>query len=463
MIFLLFSLLFLFINLFSQQVRIEAFVAGHTTGKIYLSKIRGEEHRKIDSLFVSGEIFRFVIKDTAPGIYRITMGKSGRSNFFDEDPVFFDLIVNSENSISIKTSFLSPLDSMQILVSEENQIFYEYLKYTAGYKERGSLLLPLFSVYKEEDDFFSYLKKEFLRLQQEYNEKLVSLANTAPGTFASSYILTGMIPMIDPSAGYDGMNNFLKKHFFDLISFKDPRLINSQIYTQKILEYMSFYHNPSLSQSEQEDRFIQAVDQIMERALFNEEVFDFILGFLVDGFDRFKMEKVLVHLAAEYVEKGCETDSKKIMEQRLDAYKRMAPGNKVNDIVLPDMYGATIRLYELTSDYVLIIFWSSRCPHCIRLLPDIKEWYINERHLNLEVFTVSIDTSRFDWEENLLMNDYPWINVSNLQGWEGKATSDYNIYASPTMFLVDRNRKIIAKPTTFREFRREIDRITNAN
>ena len=75
------------------------------------------------------------------------------------------------------------------------------------------------------------------------------------------------------------------------------------------------------------------------------------------------------------------------------------------------------------------------------------------------IFSVSIDTSRFDWEENLLLNNYPWISVCNLQGWEGKVASDYNIYATPTMFLIDRNRKILGKPLTFREFRRDVEKL----
>ena len=198
----------------------------------------------------------------------------------------------------------------------------------------------------------------------------------------------------------------------------------------------------------------------MERASYNEQVFEFILGFLIDGFDQFKMEKVLVHLAVNYVEKGCETDNKKIMEQRLESFKRMATGNVVNDIVLLDLNGKTRRLSDLNNQYVLIVFWSTSCHHCTRLLPDLKEWYLENPGLDFEVFSVSIDTSRIDWETNILMNDYPWIDVCNLQGWEGKAASDYNIYATPTMFIIDREKKIKAKPLTFRDFKRDFEKLT---
>jgi len=55
--------------------------------------------------------------------------------------------------------------------------------------------------------------------------------------------------------------------------------------------------------------------------------------------------------------------------------------------------------------------------------------------------------------------DPPWINTREPMGWEGKSAEDYNIYATPTMFLLDRERRIVARPFTLRELRREIRRL----
>ena len=458
-IILITTIFFCFLDSYAQPVRIEATVNQLPVGRVFLSQIRGEEHKIIDSLIVSGGVVRYNLKDPLPGVYRITLGKSLKSDFYDSDPQFFDIIVNAENTIILKTDFNHPFDSMKIITSEENQLYYSFLKINNDYKNKAGHVLPLFSVYSPEDSFYVDIKNEFTRLQRNFTDALMSTANKKPGSLASSMIMFNLLPAVDPSAGFSEMTGFLKTHYFDLVTFTDERLINSQAYTQKILEFMSFYRNSNMTQTEQEDKFIEAVDVIMERASYNEQVFDFILNFLVDGFDRFKMEKVLVYLAENYVEKGCETDSKKIMEQRLEGYKRMAVGNSVNDIVLLDEDGKSRRLSELKNEYVLVLFWASWCPHCTRLLPEIKKWYETERNIDLGIFSVSIDTSRFDWEEHLLLYDYPWINVCSLQGWEGKVASDYNIYASPTMFLIDRNRKILGKPLTFREFRREVEKL----
>lgn len=460
-ILLLFAVFFCCTPQHGQNVKIEATVNQLPAGKVFLSQIRGERHKIIDSVFVSNNIVRFNIKDPSPGVYRVILGKSLKADFLNEAPQFFDLVIDKENIINLKTDFNFPIDSMQILNSFDNQIYYEYLKKSQIYRTKAGHLLPLFSIYKQDDSFYNDLKKEFFRLQKDHTDSLVYWAANTPGSIVSALIKFSLLPAVDPAEGFYNITEFLKSHYFDLVTFSDERLIFSQAFTQKILEFLNLYRISESDPGLQEELYIKAVDIIMERASYNEKVFDFVLNFLIDGFDQSKMEKVLVHLAENYVEKGCETDSKKILDQRLEAFKRMAPGNKVNDIALMDIDGKTKKLSDLKNDYILIIFWATWCPHCTRLLPELKKWYENDKTIDLEIFSVSIDTSRFDWEENLMMNNYPWINVCNFQGWEGKVASDYNIYATPAMFIINRQGQILAKPLIFREFKKEIDKISS--
>ena len=40
------------------------------------------------------------------------------------------------------------------------------------------------------------------------------------------------------------------------------------------------------------------------------------------------------------------------------------------------------------------------------------------------------------------------LNYCDFQGWEGKPMVDFHVYATPTMFLLDEQSKIISKPLT---------------
>ena len=57
-----------------------------------------------------------------------------------------------------------------------------------------------------------------------------------------------------------------------------------------------------------------------------------------------------------------------------------------------------------------------------------------------------MDNNREDWLNFVRTNNLNWINVNDPAGWSGKASMDYSVYATPSMFLVDEEKKIIAKP-----------------
>jgi hypothetical protein len=64
---------------------------------------------------------------------------------------------------------------------------------------------------------------------------------------------------------------------------------------------------------------------------------------------------------------------------------------------------------------------------------------------------ISTDTSKTEWTKYLKEEKLDWINVSELKGFNSKAADDYNIFATPTMFLLDKEKKIVAKPISYRE------------
>ena len=85
------------------------------------------------------------------------------------------------------------------------------------------------------------------------------------------------------------------------------------------------------------------------------------------------------------------------------------------------------------------------------MMPRLKELYEKQNPKRFEVLSVSIDTSRTAWTAFLNEQKLTWINVSDLKGFNGKPADDFNIYATPTMFLLDRQKKILSKPISLRE------------
>jgi len=440
----------------AQAYSLQARVNDFPGNRAYLVQFKSDKQVIIDSVSCLDGAFSFQFSEkTSPGVYRILLGEKGSSNLFEEDPQFFDFIFNLEN-INLRTSIFALVDSMNVLQSRENDIFYRFQSAFDLYQLKLSRITPLFSLYSEEDAFFSPLNQEFVSLQNTFNQLSLSLSGELPGSIASSVIAASMVPVIEKAAPANVIRAFVRDHFFDLKNISDKRLLNSPFINKTILDYLGLYSDNTFDQSQQEDNFILAIDGVMDAVSTDPVIYDYVLNFLVDGFQRFQMEKVLVHIAENYIEKGCETDSKKLLQKRLEGYEKMAPGKKAPDILMLDQNGKQVRLYDLDHNYSLVVFWASWCPHCNTFLKQLAKWY-PEKTIDLEVYAVSIDTSKFAWEEALLMHDLPWINTLSGSGWDGKAPKDYNVYATPTLFLINRDHVIVSKPMTFREFKKEVE------
>ena len=134
------------------------------------------------------------------------------------------------------------------------------------------------------------------------------------------------------------------------------------------------------------------------------------------------------------------------IERRIQQTRNFKVGNVVPNIILPDSIGSFVELNKIISKKTLIVFYASWCPHCQTLLPQIYELYENQKESQFEVMAVSIDTSRADWLNFVKRNNPDWINISDLNGWDGQTAMAYFIYATPTMYLVDKDKKIITIP-----------------
>ncbi len=445
--------------LFSQTYSIKAHISRLPVNKIVLTRIYGDDLYTVDSLIASGENFIFKLPQDSPvGLYRIILGKTKRAEFMGGAPQSIDLIFNLEN-ITLTSDFNLPTDSLQILESEENKIYYSFSKKHVQLESRIQQVYPIIINYPKSTEFFKNAVEEFHNLQKEQQKLIEEYSLDYPGTYSTSIIKIYRTPFLDGNWTEMERVLYMREHFFEGLNFDDKLLLNSNIYTKKIIDYLSLYRNPNLVQSEQEDIFIEAVDKILSSTNKDRDVHGFILNYLVKGFEKFKFEKVLTHIADNWLGENCETDNRALLMKRVESYRKMALGNIAPDIVIEDISGNLVALSEAGHVFTTVLFWASWCPHCKSMIPELKEWYEKERKIDMEIMAVSIDTSRTDWKKVIDDNQLSWINCIDLSGWEGKAAIDYNLYATPTMFILDRNRKILAKPVTFYEFLQDVEKL----
>jgi len=168
---------------------------------------------------------------------------------------------------------------------------------------------------------------------------------------------------------------------------------------------------------------------------------------------------VQVHLADHYLDESCESEVAELVRERMEGYKMMSPGSIAPDFTIRDTNGKNHSLSELPGPYTLLMFWASTCGHCRAMIPDLKQWYLEENEMGVEVVAISIDSSAILFSEYLSEHEMPWISVHDPLGWHGKVPGDYFIYATPSIFLLDRDRHILARPLNFRQIQRAVRKL----
>lgn len=429
---------------YAQQIEIQITEAN---GKAILSELSGEIIVMIDSVNSSDGVYKFSFDKNKyhTGLYRLSFGINR----------WIDFIFANED-VEIKTDINNIVDSIKEIKSESNKIYYEFVRLNKDYKTETELLRVILARYPKDDDYYKTTKVKLIQIQEEYSYFVNVTAQANPNSFVARYVRSAQLPVIDVEIPFDQQLTYLKSHSLDNVNFNDDGLIYSDAFTNKSIEYMTYYRNPQLPMGLLEKEFEAAIDTILSSAKVNEIVYKHIVEYLLDGFKKFEFDNVINYIVENYVIKDEICLDEKLtttLERRIQQAKNFKVGYSVPNIIVPDSSGSLIELKKITSDKTLIIFYASWCPHCQTLLAQVYELYKNQKEKKFEVLAISIDTSRTDWLSFVKTNKLNWLNVSDLKGWAGKAVFDYYIYATPTMFLVDKNMRRIATPKTLEELK----------
>lgn len=427
-----------------------------TSEKVFLHSFYGHKTSVVDSAAVDKQgQFEFAMKKETPvGLYRVMMGKTLRSQFMGGGEQYVDFIFNFDD-IAFETHFEFPFDSMKVSGSDENKMYYDYMLKSDEIKTKMDVLLYSLTYYPRTDDFYKDLSKQYRKVYDTYEAYINDIIKKNKNSLLARMASFEMLPYVDPILGKDKRNEILKKDFFRKDDFSDTLLLHTDLIPTKVIRYLSFYKNDNLAQEAQEAEFMKAVDEILKRAGENENIYNVVLDYLIAGFEQFDMEMTLLHIYDNYVAgSSCMDEERaKSLKEKAEAIKLLGKGQPAPDFTVTDVNGQTKKLKDISAGNTLIIFWASWCDHCTKILPQIKELYDSYDRTKLEVIAISLDKEDKPWKDYLNQNQFTWINYSSLKGWDCPIARNYYIYATPTMFLLDANKKIIAKPLNVRDLK----------
>ncbi len=110
----------------------------------------------------------------------------------------------------------------------------------------------------------------------------------------------------------------------------------------------------------------------------------------------------------------------------------------VQDFTVSLLGGSEFTLSSLRGQVVLIDFWDTDCPPCIKEMPTLKKLYTEFKDQGFEIIGISLDTKKSDTEKFVLENDLQWKICSTGKGFLDETADQFQIEATPSTWLIDK-------------------------
>ena len=120
-------------------------------------------------------------------------------------------------------------------------------------------------------------------------------------------------------------------------------------------------------------------------------------------------------------------------------------GEVAPDVNLQTMENKPVALSGFRGKYVLLDFWGSFCPPCREENPNLVKCYKKYKDHGFEIYGVSLDDNKVDWDKAVKDDHITWCQVCDLKKWESPVARRYGVDAIPANFLLDPSGKVIAR------------------
>ncbi len=268
---------------------------------------------------------------------------------------------------------------------------------------------------------------------------------------------------------------YLKKHFFDGVDFKDNRLLRNPFLENRIAAYFNALVpvNPEAVTTE--------IIQILNKTdLPNGDVFKYLSLHFVDLYSEPKimgMDRVFINIYNTYFKNKeyawLQLKQKEFFKFKVSSIKDNLVGDKGRNLFMLTQDQKRIDLYDVKAKYIVIAFWDPTCGHCATEIPKMHQLYETEwKQKGVVVFAVNNNTNEMvKWKEFIEKEKLSdWTNVYPAPVVTGNYTKEdvdfqtlYNVRQTPVIYLLDQDKKIIAKKVGPENYTKIIEQLEKKN
>ena len=388
---------------------------------------------------------------------------------------YFDVLLGDDQNLSVVADTNDLVNGVKFQGSVDNELFYEY-RIMLGSKNKAVTNLNEKKKGATSEQQKDSITKAIDGINKEVRETVKKTISEHPGLYLATW-LKSMQEVDIPDFPRDSAGKILDstfqyryyhKHYFDNFNPADARLLHTPFYENKIKYYFEKIVPPI------PDSINLEIDQLIAKVRSNKEIYDYILGFFYKHFaDQANqivgMDGVFVYFAEKYYLPFASVIDPKFTENLKKDLARLKPnliGATAPEIRLIEVpkdhfllartdtavrsstqIGSLVELHDIKAKYLVLAFWESDCGHCIKEMPVLYDSvYPLIRDKGAKIVAIQLISGiegKRKWVD--FVNEhkmYDWINAVP----DGFGYKDlYNVFSTPSLYVLDENKKIIAK------------------
>ncbi|NLN74178.1 MAG: redoxin domain-containing protein [Bacteroidales bacterium] len=425
-------------------------IKNSTDSIIYLANYYGKNQYLKDSAKVDPKnpgTYVFRGEEPLPGgVYIIASQGKAR---------LLEFLVDKNQKFTFETDTLDYLKNIKVKNSPENEAFFDYIKTISNHQMQLSKLNSEYKTAKEgeQKELAKSLKKEITEKQEEIENFTINYIEKNKDLFLSRVLsLSREVKVPEYPKLEDGTVDstfgwrYYKQNYWMYVDLTDDRLLRTPVFHNKLQNY---FENVIVQDN---DSIKKEVDWMIEQTRPNDEMFKYSTWFLTNFYETSKImgfDEIFVYIVEKYyMTNQCTWVAPHTLEnlaKRATQLKTILIGAKVPELIMPDSNNVWQSSYQFNTKYTIMWFWDPDCGHCRTETPKLRDLYNTlGRKLDFEVFAVSTDPDVDRWKKYIRENELSFMNVGG-----HSANIDYykafDLYATPVMFIFDRDKKIVAK------------------
>lgn len=399
---------------------------------------------------------------------------------------YFDMLLGENQEFSLIADTSDLVGSVRFTGSEDNQIFQDYKNFLQEKREELQQQQSFLAGANSASDTAQIREK-----QDQINGEMEAYMDRIESEHASLFVVDFIgatrepLPPDDLLTGVKRHDDSLRffyyrQHYFDRFDPFNVRLYHTPLYENKIMNYLS------RAVIQHPDSLIAASDFLLEGAKIDEDLYRYMLITLFNHFAESKfmgMDVVYFHIAEYYYIPDATWSSEEFITKLKDNLAKNKPtliGQKAPNLILREVsnehfemaaqdtaikrdphIGQDFFLYSRESKFTILYFWEADCGHCQKATPALYEVFTRLKDQDVEVISVHAINSvegKEKWVD--FVNEhhlYDWMNCWS--PYSNEFRSLYNLQSYPQLFVLDHEKKIVAKRITPEQAERIINNL----